>query len=177
VRPIVAALFFVWSYLPVTLVMQGEDGEGARSGASAVAAASESACPLDRLAPVLNDPAGFGARPRRLLAMIDLGPEILFRTAHSVYLIPNHRRQPNFATSYEIFTTEDPQVAEGLLRGLGAEAVLICPGSTEEVLYRTGGPDDGSFYRRLADGPAPDFLAPYPLPGELAGEARLFLVR
>jgi hypothetical protein len=50
--------------------------------------------------------------------------------------------------------------------------VAICPGSYEETecFEASGAP----FYRRLAEGRAPQWLTPLPLPAALAGQVMLF---
>gem|GEM_PF-277327 len=169
VRPLLVVVFCVWFYLPLALV-----GTGDEAGASV---ATARACPLQDLAPVLDDPAGLGASPKRILALIDFGPELLYRTPHSVFAIPNHRPQPKYAEGYRIMSARDPEVARRGLAAIGADLILICPGSAEDWFYGQETGDGPTLYQRLRDGPVPAFLVPYDLPNPLAGHFKLFQVR
>jgi len=169
VRPLLVVVFCVWFYLPLALV-----GTGDEAGASV---ATARACPLQDLAPVLDDPAGLGASPKRILALIDFGPELLYRTPHSVFAIPNHRPQPKYAEGYRIMSARDPEVARRGLAAIGADLILICPGSAEDWFYGQESGDGPTLYQRLRDGPVPAFLVPYGLPDPLAGHFKLFQVR
>lgn len=169
VRPLVVVAFCIWIYLPPALV-----GGGKEASASVSAAAT---CPLQELAPVLDDPEGLGRTPKRILALIDFGPELLYRTGHSIFAIPNHKPQPAYATSYRVMTADDPEVARRGLARLGADLVLICPGSAEDWFYDTGGRDGPTLYRRLQKGAPPAFLVPIELPDPLGRHFRLFEVR
>lgn len=169
VRPLLVVVFCVWFYLPLALV-----GTGDEAGASV---ATARACPLQDLAPVLDDPAGLGASPKRILALIDFGPELLYRTPHSVFAIPNHRPQPKYAEGYRIMSARDPEAARRGLAAIGADLVLICPGSAEDWFYGSETAGRPTLYQRLRDGPVPAFLVPYDLPDPLAGHFKLFQVR
>ena len=130
------------------------------------------ACPLDRLAAVLNR----APAPQTLLAYADYGSELLYRTPHSVLSIPNHRPQPGFGATWRILTATDEGAAQAELTRFGVDRILLCPSATERALFavpEAGGP---TLYQRLADGQAPSWLRPLPLEGDLAAEARLFEV-
>jgi hypothetical protein len=130
------------------------------------------ACPVDRLAVVLNR----APAPQTLLAYADYGGELLYRTPHSVLSIPNHRPQPGFAATWRILTATDEGAARAELTRFGVDRILLCPSTTERALFAV--PDAGgpTLYQRLADGQAPSWLRPLPLAGDLAAEARLFEV-
>lgn len=172
-RPIVAGLLCLWVYAPAAAIAPRA---APRSPAGAAAA-----CPIRALAPVLNDPAGLGARPRRVLAFIDVGPEILYRTPHAVLSVPNHRYQAGFATAYRIMTTRDPARARRLLQDAGIEAVLVCPRSAESWFYRgEGGNNEAgaapSLFTRLATGRPPAFLRPVQVPDSIKESVKLYEV-
>ena len=168
VRPFAIATFAIWFYVPTFATQAGPP-----VGASEQSAVS---CPLRTLAPVLNDPAGLGAAPKRVLAFIDFGPELLYRTKHSIFAIPNHRRQPGFTLIYGIMTATDfGRARDGLLLA-GIDLILICPGSVEGWFYSTEEPGRNLYQTLVADEP-PAFLEAIALPGALAGHFRLFAVR
>lgn len=132
------------------------------------------ACPLDRLAGVLNRVA---PAPRTLLAYADYGAELLYRTPHRVLSIPNHRPQPGFAATYRILTATDERAARAELARFGVDWILLCPSATERALFATPGQRQPTLYQRLVDGAAPPpWLRSLPLAGDLAADARLFEV-
>jgi hypothetical protein len=130
------------------------------------------ACPLDRLAAVLNRTPG----PQTLLAYADYGAELLYRTPHSVLSIPNHRPQPGFAATWRILTATDEGAARAELTRFGVDRILLCPSATERALFAVPGAQQPTLYQRLADGQPPFWLRPLPLERDLAVEARLFEV-
>jgi hypothetical protein len=131
------------------------------------------ACPVDRLAAVLNRAA---TAPRTLLAYADYGSELLYRTPHRVLSIPNHRPQPGFAATYRILTATDEAAASAELTRFGVDWILLCPSATERALFAVPDAARPTLYQRLVEGAAPPWLQPLPLEGDLATEARLFEV-
>ena len=131
------------------------------------------ACPLDRLAVVLNRAA---PAPSTVLAFADYGSELLYRTSHRVLSIPNHRPQPGFTATWRILTSTDERVARIELARFGVDWILLCPSATERALLALEGASAPTLYQRLADGEAPDWLRAVPLEEELAAAARLFEV-
>jgi hypothetical protein len=81
-RPLILLLCATWFVLPTVLLIQQSKNANLRI-----------LCPLASLSRYLNDPEEWGDRPRTILALTDFGPELLYRTKHSVYSIPNHRFQ------------------------------------------------------------------------------------
>jgi hypothetical protein len=168
-RPLLVMTLAVWIYAPTAL--SGSDGGGAP-----IAKSSGAACPLRPLSAFLSDPAGQGAAPKRLLAFVDFGPELLYRTPHSVLAIPHHRFQPGFTVSHQIMTADDFSVSRRLLRDYAIDLIVICPGSNESLVYQadTGGL---TFYQALSAGEVPDFLFPVELPPSLSQSFKAFVPR
>jgi hypothetical protein len=131
------------------------------------------ACPLDRLALVLNRIA---STPRTLLAYADYGSELLYRTPHRVLSIPNHRPQPGFAATWRILTATDDGAARTELARFPVDWILLCPSATERALFAVAGGRRPTLYQRLVDGETPTWLRALPLEDDLAGHARLFEV-
>jgi hypothetical protein len=130
------------------------------------------ACPLDRLATVLNR----APQPETILAYADYGSELLYRTPHSVLSIPNHRPQPGFAATWRILTATEEQAARAELARFGVDVILLCPSATERALFAVPEAQQPTFYQRLVDGRPPPWLRPLPLEPDLAADARLFEV-
>jgi hypothetical protein len=168
VRPFVIIGMCVWVFVPNVLANRFNGTPNSLSD-------GENACPINGLESTLNDPAGLGSRSMKILAFIDYGPEILYRTRHSVLSIPNHRYQAGFAASYRIMSTEDFSLARTWMREKSVDLVLICMNGSDETFYESesGGRTLAS---ALNENAPPPFLTPIPLPAE-AGSMRLFAVR
>ena len=147
-------------------------GEGAQH-----AAATDEACPLAALSRVLADPDGLGNRPRRVMAFVDFGPELLYRTPHAVFSIPNHRYQSGFTATYRAMTARSSERAEAVLREYGVELLVICPEWPLEAEFYGGDGGRGIFYGDLLAGRVPAFLEPLALPDALVGRFALFAMR
>jgi hypothetical protein len=163
-RPLLIMTFAVWIYAPMAL----SDGGGAP-----IVKSSGAACPLRPLSAFLSDPAGQGAAPKRLLAFVDFGPELLYRTPHAVLAIPHHRFQPGFTVSHEIMTADDVSVSRSLLRDYAIDLIVICPGSNESPVYQAD-TEGATFYQALSSGEIPDFLSPVELPPALSRSFKVF---
>jgi hypothetical protein len=135
---------------------------------------ADRSCLLNRIAPVLSH-AGGGARGT-VLGMADYGPEILYRTGHSVLSIPNHRPQPGFAATLRILTATDALAARAEFERFGIDWVLLCPNSAEREVFAPGERAGTNLYRDLTAGQPPAWLRPLPLPPEVAGHVLLFAV-
>ena len=156
-RPLVILAALFWPLLLAAAIPQQEIESAGR------------ACPVDRLAAVLNRAA---PAPRTLLAYADYGSELLYRTPHRVLSIPNHRPQPGFAATYRILTATDEAPARAELTRFGVDWILLCPSATERALFAVPGEARPTLYQRLADGDVPPWLRPLPLQGDLAAAAR-----
>lgn len=133
-------------------------------------------CPITQLAPVLNNPNGLGASQKRIAAFVDLGPEILYRTGHAVFAIPNHRLQPGYTQLYQLMLEPDLEAAKARLGEMRADLVLICRSEGERKVYFKE-PKPDAFYERLYRNSVPDFLKPVDLPPDLTEKFRLFEVQ
>lgn len=169
VRPAIAAAACLWIFIPGLLV----GSQGVISREKTVAG---DRCPRREVAAFLAAQDGFGSEPTTIVTLSDFGPELLYRTPHSVLSIPNHRPQPGFTLTYRIMSESDPDMALALLRERGIGLVLICVGSVEAEIYRPTGAQP-SLYQRLAAGAPPEGLAPIAIPQNRGGAFRLFEVR
>jgi hypothetical protein len=123
----------------------------------------------------LNDPQGLGDRPRTIVASVNFGPELLYRTGHRVLATPYHRNGAGILAAHRIMSAEGDSEARARLRDRGVDLVLLCPDATEAALFAgTGG--KGTFYLRLLRGELPAWLRPLALTPELGPAFRLFEV-
>ncbi len=181
-RAVAVAFACTWSFIPATVVSALEEGKAADAAASSQesagtgAADADESCPLPALSRVLADPTGLGDRPRRVMAFVDFGPELLYRTPHSVFSIPNHRYQPGFTATYEAMTADSPDRAGKILRDYGVDLLVVCPEWPLEAAFygSDGGP--GMFYGQLLSGQVPPFLEPVALPDDLVGRFAVYRI-
>jgi len=140
------------------LVGAGVMALGGESGGAvqAAAATQTQACSVDGLVGALDDPGGLGDRPRIVLAHVDLGPVLLYRTPHSVVATPYHRNARGILDARRIFETTDPDVARRMIDERGVEVVVTC--GVEAPPEPPG--DAVPFVTRLRSGDAPDWIVP-----------------
>lgn len=107
--------------------------------------------------------------PSLLFAPLDLGPDILVRTPHSIIGTGHHRNVIGINSVTRAFlATPDGARADvmGTARGgPAADYVLICPGMNEVLLYKKDAP--GGLAAVLSNGGHPDWLEPVPGKGPL----------
>ena len=121
-------------------------------------------CDLRRAAAALNDERTFGDRERRIAGFIDMGPEFLFRTRHSVFAAPYHRNSAGMLVVSRLFTAYSETAASRVAYRHGIDIIALCPGKPEMELYADG--SGATFVERLAAGDHPGWLEPIALPGE-----------
>jgi hypothetical protein len=108
-----------------------------------------------------------------ILAFLDFGPELLYRTRHRVIGTPYHRNDAGILDSYNIMTANEPQDAKPAMDERDVDLVLLCPNSPERVFFSTS-EGRGRFYSALAADTPPDWLVPVPLPEGLRDEFKLY---
>ncbi len=142
-------------------------------------------CSVSQVTPILNDDQGLGGRTRTILAHLDFGPELLYRTNHRVLGTPYHRNADGILTGRRILRTPVDEETRRLVRERGIDLILHCPdapgpappsadgsaGATDRV-----DPIDPPLYRRLETGDIPVWLSPVPLPEGEDGDFLLFTV-
>ncbi|MCH8097782.1 MAG: hypothetical protein IID53_11965 [Proteobacteria bacterium] len=142
-------------------------------------------CRLKDMAAYLDRPGGFGRRRHTILATVDYGPELLYRTRHAVIATPYHRN-PGIIDAHRILTAGTDRESRRLLEARGVDLILLCPSAPERTYFSNPGGARATLYRRLAAGPpsvrlreagrAPAWLSRVALPAELAGGFRLYEV-
>lgn len=142
-------------------------------GKQSVAAAPPAGCDLTAVADYLATDPRWGARPHTIQAFMDIGPELLYRTHHSVVGTPYHRNSDGIYDGYRMLATDDDGAARALAERRGIDLVLLCGTPAEQAFYAAA---DGkeNLYSRLAAGSPPDWLAEVALPAPLRGSAQLY---
>jgi hypothetical protein len=161
---------------PVALGRLLMDWQSDGSG-SATRETAQDVCDLPAMAAYLETSPSWPAdEARTILAFLDLGPELLYRTRHRVIATPYHRNGDGIFDSRQMLIQTDDAAARVLMAGRGVDLVLLCPASPERVFFTDGTTANG-LYDRLIRGDGPDWLNEIALPAGLAGGFRLFQVR
>jgi len=113
-------------------------------------------------------------RKLRILAEIDYGAEILYRTPHEVIATPYHRNRQGIMDACAIMAAQTDEEAQSRIRRRGIDLILLGPEASDPSLFADPGPTP-AFYRRLCDGAPPPWCRPVQLPDELSS-FRLFAI-
>lgn len=130
-------------------------------------------CGLSGISTLLNDPEGLGDRSRIILAHMDRGSELLYRTRHAVIAATYHRNTQGLLDADRIFKAEDRSVSHRMLSQRGASLILLC---ADENAPEFKFFDEQSFMGRLLRGDVPDWLRKLDTPTDAAGRFLLFEV-
>ena len=163
-RPFIVLICASWFLVPAGLLALQDKSPASRSG-----------CRLTPIARYLDDPEKWGDRPRNILAFADFGPELLYRSKHSVYSIPNHRFQRGFTDSYHIMSASTDEEALEVIRERQVELILICKPCEDKIYIREDGRE--TFYDRISRGEIPAWLLEDAQPDEVCEAFRLYEVR
>lgn len=151
-----------------TLMTKGAVAEGSAGQPS-------SGCKLREVAAYLESDPRWRAAPQTILAFMDIGPELLYRTRHRVIGTPYHRNGDGIYDGYRILATGDESASRDLIRQRGVDLVLLCRTPAERTFYAA--PDgEESLYARLTGNSPPAWLAVVDLPEPLAAQAQLYRV-
>lgn len=132
--------------------------------------------PLAQMCNELNKLDTKQARPPRILAFIDYGPEILYRTRYEVVGTPYHRNAQGILDTFKIMTAKSYDEAHELIRKRGIEMILIS-NSPGERNFNSGISKQSTFYERLSTEESVDWLSEIKLPQYLSFTYRLFQVK
>jgi hypothetical protein len=163
-RPFVVLICATWFLVPTGLLTLQDKSPASRSD-----------CQLTPIARHLDDSEKWGDRPRNILAFADFGPELLYRTKHSVYSIPNHRFQRGFTDSYHIMSVPTDGEALETIRQRQVELILIRKPFEDKIYIREDGRE--TFYDRLSAGKITSWIREVRLPDEVCEDFRLYEVR
>ncbi|MBN2972666.1 hypothetical protein JW805_11630 [Roseomonas aeriglobus] len=124
---------------------------------------NETECDLQRLASLPS---------AHLFATLDIGPELLARTNHTVITSGYHRNMAKMREVVEAFSG-DPAHAQAIVRANRATHVLLCLTAGDTAVFRARRPDN--LANQLRAGHTPGWLQP--VPGYHDGMLRLYRVR
>jgi hypothetical protein len=138
--------------------------------------AADRPCQMDVLTQALTLPDYYGDRPRRIMAMINEGSELLFRTPHSVYAAPYHTGVSGNLFALDFFAAHDPTNSEAIARAQGIDLVVMCKTVPRLYLGGSGGglvnladperkiSEHPAFAEQLASGMIPAWLSLQDIP-------------
>ena len=134
-------------------------------------------CDISAVAAYLDRDAAWSAGPRlTILAFLDHGPELLYRTRHSVIGTPYHRNNDGIVDTYRALAARDDIEARALMRKRNVDLVLVCPMAPERRFFR-GQDGEPVLYDRLRAGNAPRWLDAIELPAPIADHFKLYRPR
>ncbi len=135
-------------------------------------------CPVTAMARYLGGTEPWRDPPRWIMAFVDFGPQIMYRTRHSVFSIPNHRLQTGYTDTYRVMSATRDEAARAIIERREVDLILLCRSPWMDSFYRRGpqvpSPDETIFRERLLNGQVPTWLKPVPLPDRL-GDGFLLL--
>lgn len=144
-------------------------GATAQTAVQQAATNKSEPCVIKDVASVLNDPTGMGARPHIIVALIDYGPELLYRTQHSVLGTPYHRNYRGTMDTYRLLSARNEAESKRIIDARGIDLILLCRSPVERNFYQVKA-GDTSLYSRLIDaGRIPDWMRSVDLPAGLEG--------
>lgn len=128
-------------------------------------------CPIDPLVAELNRPEGLGQRTHTVLSSINHGPELLYRTRHSVVATPYPRNARGQIDAYRIYSATDFEEARRLIEARRIDLIVTCV-HRPMYLHLSGEPD--MLDSRLRRGERPGWLQPVELGEEAEEFYRIF---
>src|SRR3546814_13233325 len=108
-------------------------------------------CKVREVASYLDSDAGWGSQPQTVLAFMDVGPELLYRTRPRVIGTPYHRNGDGIFDGYRILASTDFESASAAVDERPPDPALPCRSPAERALY--------------APAPGEETLSPLPPPG------------
>lgn len=115
-----------------------------------------SLCDMAQLEHVLRDPKGLGDRPRLIASFMELGPELLFRTDHSVLAAPFHMNVQGNLDAARFFSSPYASESKSIAERRQIDLVVMCRSVPEVYL---GAKDEApSLTENLFAGTGPDWL-------------------
>jgi len=136
---------------------------------------AKDACPIAPVSDFLNGSDLLHGETQTILAFVNFGPELLYRTPHRVLSTPYHRNMSSVIDTNAIMQAETVNEAQSLLKSREVDLILLCPKSGERryYSYTTG---EAKFYDNLMAGQLPKWISPLSLPQGVSEHFRLFAI-
>jgi len=111
-----------------------------------------------------------------IMALADLGAELMYRTPHNVYAIPNHRYQPGFTMRWAVISAPTQAEARAKAAEAQVDILLVCD-FAGDIDPRNPTQPPPPFKTQLLRGDVPEWLDPLPAPDTVSDTVRVFRVR
>ena len=141
----------------------------------AISSKDNKACNMYVLEKILRDKVFYGDRPRLIMSTISAGPELLFRSSHSVLSAPYHMDVNGNVDATRFFSTPYPEEAESIARRRGVDLIVACRAIPEmylrPMMNKPLSPGESAkdfaphFIERLMRGETPKWLKNADIPG------------
>lgn len=165
--------FFCAGYVPITAISLGPKILSSKKVEN-TAISIEKSGTLRSVTGWMNQNPEFSKR-ERILAHLDSGPELLYRTPHEVIATPYHRNGSGILFLYDLMNESSDEKVLLKLRERGITLILLKPESSEKAFLNQSGLV-GTFYQRLVEGHCPAFLKPLDIPAPDGNGFRLYRV-
>jgi hypothetical protein len=136
---------------------------------------SLSGCDAGAVAAYLESDPRWRMAPQTILAFMDIGPELLYRTRHRVIGTPYHRNGDGIFDGHRMLATGDLAEARALAEQRRVDLILLCQSSAERAFYAAAEGEE-NLYALLDRGTPPGWLSAVELPPTLRDTARLYQV-
>jgi len=166
--------FFCSGYVPIAFITLGSKLNAAKKSQISTNASMQGDGALSPLTQWMESKPEFAAQ-ERILAHLDLGPELLYRTKHEVIATPYHRNSSGMLFFYDLMNKDSEQAVLSGLRERGITLILLQPESSEKSFLNQSGRKN-TFYQKLVKGAVPPYLKQLTLPAELSSDFKLFRV-
>jgi hypothetical protein len=134
---------------------------------------SNSLCDVEAVTAHIESEQLEPARSATVLAFMDLGPQILYRSDLRVIGTPYHRNGAGIIDGHAMLAGTDDRTALASMSARSVDFVLLCPGPAERVFY-SGPQSSDRLYDRLAAGEPPAWLQRVALPPLLSETFMLY---
>ena len=104
-------------------------------GPGVLTVVTPTACPIEPLAALLDDAKGLGASPKTILAFLDVGPELVYRTPHRSIGSPYHRNGSGIYDAWRALATDDVAESRQIIERRQVDLVLLCPSVPERAYF------------------------------------------
>jgi len=133
-------------------------------------------CRLSDMAALMGTEPALAMPPKRIMSLVYYGPEIIYRSRHSVVGTPYQRNRTGILDTVNFFSDTGGETASGIARQRGLDQVMICLHAGEGKWYRTKDGEPDSLYEKLSANDPPAWLSAVTLPDRLSGAFRLYAV-